>query len=67
MLFPTAMIMADRSTRQHVRSALPEAPTTSGAAPRPRSGQLRRLTAGALRRMADHVERRHVATQSSTA
>jgi hypothetical protein len=43
MFDPTAMIMADTATRQHVRSAHPKA----------------RLTVATLRRLADHVEPRH--------
>jgi hypothetical protein len=56
MFDPTAMIMADRATRQHVRSGRPEAPTISERPPRRRGGAMRRLTSVALRRLADRLE-----------
>jgi hypothetical protein len=60
MLLPTAMIMADKATRQHLLSAHPQAPTVSVRAPRHRNTTIRRLTAVALRRLADRIEPRRV-------
>jgi hypothetical protein len=60
MLQPTAMIMADRATSQHVLSGRPQAPTISPRPPRPRAEVIRRLTAVTLRRLADRVEPRRV-------
>ncbi|MDG4820517.1 hypothetical protein O7635_01450 [Asanoa sp. WMMD1127] len=58
MLVPTAMVMADNATRQHVLSARPTAPTTR--APAPPRRRARRFTAAALRRLADTVEKRTI-------
>ena len=58
MFDPTAMIMADRATRHHVLSARPQAPTTPDRPPRERGDAMRRLTAVALRRLADRLEPR---------
>ena len=62
MFDPTAMIMADRATRHHVLSARPQAPTTPDRPPRERGDAMRRLTAVALRRLADRLEPRRRAT-----
>ena len=59
MLQPSAMIMADKATRQHVLSAHPQAPIISARPLRQRGNATRRLTALALRRLANHVEPRH--------
>jgi hypothetical protein len=56
MFDPTAMIMSDRATRQHVLSARPEAPTVAGRPPRRRGGAVRRVAAVALRGLADRLE-----------
>jgi hypothetical protein len=56
MLLPTAMIMSDRATRQHVLSARPDAPVTPERAPRQHGHELRRLTVTALRHLADRLE-----------
>ncbi|MDQ7908338.1 hypothetical protein RB614_27805 [Phytohabitans sp. ZYX-F-186] len=56
MLAPTAMIMADKATKQHVLSARPAARTTPERPPRRRNGAMRRLTVRALRRLADRLE-----------
>jgi hypothetical protein len=58
MLQPSAMIMADRATRRHALSAHPQAPILSARLPRQRGNATRRLTAAALRRLANHVEPR---------
>jgi hypothetical protein len=60
MLQPTSMIMADRVTRLHVLSAHPQAPAISARPPRHRGTAIRRLTAVALRRLANRVEPRRV-------
>jgi hypothetical protein len=62
MFDPTAMIMADKATRQHVLSARPKAPTTPERPPRQRSDGMRRLTVAALRRLADRLEPRRANT-----
>jgi hypothetical protein len=48
--------MADMATRHHVLSARPKAPTTPEHPPRQRGDAMRRLTAAALRRLADRLE-----------
>ena len=58
MFDPTAMIMADKATRQHVLSARPEARTTPERPPRQRGESMRLLAATTLRRLADRVEPR---------
>jgi hypothetical protein len=58
MLDPAAMILADRGVRRQVSSARPGAPVVPATASRPRRAAARRLTAGALRRLADAVEPR---------
>ncbi len=62
MFDPTAMIMADKSTRDHVLSARPKARTTPEHPPRQRGDAMRRLTVVALRRLADRLERRRANT-----
>jgi hypothetical protein len=56
MFDPTAMIMTDKATRHHVLSARPKAPTMPERPPRRRGDAMRRLTATALRRLADRLE-----------
>jgi hypothetical protein len=56
MFDPTAMIMADKATRHQVLSARPKAPITPEHQPRQRGDAMRRLTATALRRLADRLE-----------
>jgi hypothetical protein len=58
MFDPTAMIMADRATKEHVLSARPAARTRPERPGRPRRHAMRRLTATVLRRLADRVEPR---------
>jgi hypothetical protein len=58
MLQPSAMIMADNATRQHVLSAHPQAAVISARPSRQRGDATRRLAAAALRRLANHVEPR---------
>lgn len=65
MLQPSAMIMADRVTRQHVLSAHPQAPVSSASPPRRRGTAARRVTAVALRRLANHIEPRRGYTAAS--
>jgi hypothetical protein len=60
MLVPTAIVMADNATRQHVLSARPTAPTVRAARSRP----VRRLTVSTLRRLADGIERRGIPAPS---
>jgi hypothetical protein len=60
MFDPTAMIMADKATKQHVLSARPKARTTPERPPRQRGESMRLLAAAALRRLADRVEPRRV-------
>lgn len=61
MLDPTAMILADKATRRHVRSAEPNAPIEPDRLPRmPRTDAGRLLVAAMLRRMAQRVEPRTV-------
>ncbi|GAA1868543.1 hypothetical protein [Asanoa iriomotensis] len=61
MLVPTAMVMADNATKQHVLSARPTAPTTHAPAARRRqAGAARRFTVATLRRLADNVENRGI-------
>jgi hypothetical protein len=67
MLVPAAMVLADRATRQHALSARPQAPTVSARTPRRRGQAMRRLTAVALRRLADHVEPRTVTRRATAA
>jgi hypothetical protein len=62
MFDPTAMIMADKATKHHVLSAGPQAPTTPDRPPRQRGDATRRLTAVALRRLADRLEPRRATT-----
>jgi hypothetical protein len=63
MLFdPTAMIMADRATLNHVLSARPNAPTVPERPPRQRGEAVRRRTAAILRGLADRVEARRTTT-----
>ena len=52
----TAMIIADKATREHVRSAQPAARTTPDRHARQSSNATRRLTVAALRRLADRLE-----------
>ncbi|GAA3412833.1 hypothetical protein [Streptosporangium vulgare] len=58
MFDPTAMILADRATRRHVLSARPDAPVVPERPPRRHAAAVRRVTATALRRLADRVEPR---------
>jgi hypothetical protein len=67
MFDPTAMVMADNATRHHVLSARPTARTTPARAPRQGGNPIRRMTAIALRRLADRVEPRRVTTHATTA
>jgi hypothetical protein len=67
MLSPTAMVMADKATKQHVLSAHPQSPTISARAPRRRGDATRRLTALALRQLADRVEPRHITPRATAA
>ncbi|MGS2642952.1 hypothetical protein [Streptosporangium sp. LJ11] len=60
MFDPVAMILADKATRRHVLSARPNAPTVPERPRRRRGAAVRRLTAVALRRLADRVEPRCV-------
>jgi hypothetical protein len=55
---PIAMILADRATTHHVRSARPASAVEPDQGPRPRgrSDAVRRVAAGRLRRLADRVE-----------
>jgi hypothetical protein len=64
MLEPTAIVLAEKATRQHVLSAHPKAPTVSAGAARVRSDAMRRLTAVVLRGLADRVEPRRVAAST---
>jgi hypothetical protein len=64
MFDPTAMIMADQSTRRHVLSARPNAPARLERPRRRRGGAMRRLTAVALRGIADRLEPRTVRTSA---
>ncbi len=66
MFEPTAMIMADRATRQHVLSARPTSRTRPERPPRQRLDTTRRLTVLALRRLADRLEPRRVTTRAQT-
>lgn len=56
MFDPSVMIMADEATRRHVLSARPNVPTTPERPPPLRGHAMRRLTATALRRLADRLE-----------
>ncbi|WP_250005333.1 hypothetical protein [Actinoplanes sp. M2I2] len=56
MLYPTAMILADKATRRHVLSARPDAPVSPDRPPERHSGAARRLAVAALRRLADTLE-----------
>jgi hypothetical protein len=67
MLQPTAMVMADKATKQHVLSGYPHAPTISVRPPRQRGNAIRRLIAVALRRLADRVESGRVTTNATAA
>jgi hypothetical protein len=60
MFDPTAMIMADKATKQHVLSARPKARTTPERPPRQRGESMRLRAAATLRRLADRVEPRRV-------
>jgi hypothetical protein len=62
MFDPAAMIMADKATKDLVLSARPKAPTLPERPPRRRGDATRRLTAVALRRLADRLEPRRVHT-----
>jgi hypothetical protein len=62
MFDPTAMIMADRATGRHVRSARPDAPKLLERPPRRTGPALRRLSVVALRRLADRLEPRPAPT-----
>jgi hypothetical protein len=62
----TAMVMADNATRHHVLSARPKARTRPERPPRQRGDALRRLTVGALRRLANRLEPRRVETGATT-
>jgi hypothetical protein len=64
MFDPTAMIMGDKVTRQHVLSARPNAPTTPERPPRQRGDAMRQLTVVPLRRLADRLEPRGVNTSA---
>ena len=50
---PQATILAVQLTRQHARSAMPDAPMLPESQPKPR---LRTRTARALRRVADRMD-----------
>jgi len=56
-MFPIATEIAVRVTRDHARSALPDAPVIDDTAAPPRPRQERRIrVARALRRLADRLE-----------
>ena len=62
MVDPAAMIQADKITLRHVLSARPDASVIPEPPPRQR-GQAFRLAAGAaLRRLADRIEPKRVAS-----
>lgn len=67
MLVPAAMVMADRATKQHMLSAQPQAPTIPPRTPRRPGNAMRRLTASALRHLADRLEPRPVARCATAA
>ncbi|GID27591.1 hypothetical protein [Paractinoplanes brasiliensis] len=56
MFDPAAMIMADRTTKQNVLSARPDAPIRPDPPPARRRAALRHWTGSALRRLADRIE-----------
>jgi hypothetical protein len=58
------MIMADKATRDHVLSARPNARTVPERPPRRHGDATRRLTAAALRRLADWLEPRRAHTSA---
>ncbi len=65
MLDTTAMIMADKATKQHVLSARPTShttPTTDERPARQRGDTIRRLAVVVLRRLADRLEPRRINT-----
>jgi hypothetical protein len=62
MFDPLAMIIADKATVRHVMSGRPDAPTTPDRPPRHRSHAARRVVVTTLRRLADRIEPRCVAT-----
>ena len=64
MFDPSAMILADRANRQHVRSARPEAPTAPETEPRRRGDAAGRHTVATLRRLADRLEPRRIGTSA---
>lgn len=59
-MHPVGMIVALQETRDHLSSALPNAPVVDdgrgGPKRPPRGAPLRRATAGLLRRLAERVE-----------
>jgi hypothetical protein len=67
MVAPTAMVLADEVTEQHVLSARPQAPTIGTRAPRRRGTAMRRLAALALRQLADHAEPRPATPRAAAA
>jgi hypothetical protein len=63
MIDPTSMILADKSTRRHLTSARPHAPIQRSRPPRQsRTAGIRLATAAILRRLANRVEPRTVAS-----
>ncbi len=64
MFDPAAMIMADKATKDLVLSARPNAPARLERPRRRRGGAMRRLTAVALRGLADRLEPRTVRTSA---
>jgi hypothetical protein len=66
MFDTTAVIMADKATRQHVLSARPTTPATPDRPQRQRGDATRRMTVLALRRLADRLEPRRVRTSAWT-
>jgi hypothetical protein len=67
MLEPIALIMIGKATKQYAQSAQPQAPTIPASPPRERGTAIRRLTAVALRRLADRVEPSRVAIHATAA
>jgi hypothetical protein len=59
MFDPLSVVLADKAVVQHVMSGRPDAPTTPE---RQRTRTLRRLTATALRRLANRIEPRRIET-----
>jgi len=64
MFVPTAMIMADHATNDHVLSARPKARTVPERPPRQHGDATRRLMVATLRRLADRLEPRRVTTSA---